>query len=439
MTGKCKTCVLGLLTASLVFLACNSQTLAKSSKIIELDYIVALVNKDVITNIELNRKVDEISRQLRAKNTQIPEPSILRRQILEKLIIDQIQLQLAHRTGIRISDENLNQVIDNFAKSNNMDLDTFRKTLESEGYNFAYFREEMRKDMIITQLRKREIENQTFVSEQEVEKQLASMENRAQLDNEFHLAQILIPIPESARPEEIDAAAEKVQQILTQLKFGADFAKTAISVSAGQNALNGGDLGWIKQGQLPQGAEKIIPALKPGEISEPIRGPAGFHIVKMIDKRTSEAKHIVEQTLVRHILIQPNNLISDKQAETKLERLRTRILDGDDFAKLARASSDDRISAANGGDLGWVSPGKLVPEFQQQMDQLKPGEISKPFRSRYGWHLVQVMSRRTHDDTENYLKTQAHRLIEKREIQRKTREWLRRIRDEAFVEYRLEE
>jgi len=425
----------GLLMASFFTAAVN----AKRPEIIELDYVVAIVNNDVITNIELERKLSEITRQLEAKNTQLPPKSILRKQVLDRIVIDQIQLQLASQTGIRISDENLNQVLANMAESNQMDLDGFRRALENDGYDFALFREEMRKEMIITQLRKRQVENKTFVTEQEVKKQLTSMTSKQNLNDEFHLAHILIPIPESAKPEEIDAAKAKADQVITQLRFGADFAKMAISVSSGQQALNGGELGWIKQGQLPLVAERIIPNLKIGEITEPVQSPEGFHIIKVIDKRAHTQQHIVKQALARHILISPNEGTSNKQAELKLYRLRTRILGGDDFAALAKASSDDRASAVQGGDLGWVSPEQMVPEFQDQMDKLGPGEISQPFRSRFGWHLVQVLSRREHDDTENYLKNQARKLIQKRKTAEQTRDWLRRIRDEAYVEYRLYE
>jgi len=428
-----------ILSALLLASFFTASVSAKRPEIIELDYVVAIVNKDVITNIELERKLVEITRQLEAKNTQLPPKSVLRKQVLERIVIDQIQLQLAERTGIRISDENLNQVLANIAQNNQMDLDSFRQTLESDGFDYTVFREEMRKEMIISQLRKRQVENKTFVTEQEVKKQLASMSGKQNLDNEFHLAHILIPIPESAKPVEIDAAKAKAEQTITQLKLGADFAKVAVSVSSGQQALKGGDLGWIKQGQLPLIAQRIIPKLNPGDITELIQTADGFHILKVIDKRAHEKKHVVQQTLARHILIRPNQTISNKEVELKLKRLRIRILGGDDFSALAKASSEDRASAVQGGDLGWTSPGQMVTEFEDQMNKLKPGEISEPFRSRFGWHIIQVLSRRDHDDTDNYLISQARKLIQKRKVAEQTRDWLRRIRDEAYVEYRLDE
>ncbi|MGD8783326.1 MAG: peptidylprolyl isomerase [Thioalkalispiraceae bacterium] len=412
---------------------------AKRPEIIELDHIVAVVNKDVITAVELQDKLSEITRQLRAKNTRLPPESVLRKQVLERMIINQIQLQRAFRSGIRVSDEQLNQIIGQIAANNGLDLIRFRQELESQGYNFASFREQIRSDLIINQLRKREVENKVFVTEQEVRAELASRENDLGANNEYHLGHILIAVPESARPEQIEQARRKAQGIVGQLRLGSDFSQTAISVSAGQRALQGGDLGWMKQGQIPTIATDIVRALTIGEISEPIRSSSGFHILKLFDKRTSQEQHIVEQTRARHILIAPNELISNEQAEEKLSLIRKRILAGEEFASLAKAASDDTGSAYQGGDLGWVSPGKMVPEFEEAMNKLQPGEISQPFRSRFGWHIVEVIERRKHDDTETYLQAQAKEQIQQRKTTEQMSIWIRRIRDEAYVEYRLNE
>lgn len=416
-----------------------SASYAKPNEIIELDRIVAVVNHDVITQSELLRKQQEITRQLQAKHTKMPPAEVLRRQILDRMIIDEIQLQLAEQSGIRISDEQLNGVIANIAQQNKLNLEQFRQRLVSEGYDFALFREQIRQDLLINQLRRRQIDNKIFVSEQEVKAQLERLENKLSLNNEYHLAHILIPIPESARPEQIEAARQKAQDVLTRLRFGADFSQTAISVSAGQNALKGGDIGWIKQGQLPLLAADLVPKMAKDAITDVIQSSSGFHILKLLDKRAADQKHIVEQTLARHILIKTNEIVSDQQAQQRIERLYERIVGGADFGKLARASSDDTGSATQGGDLGWFSPGMMVPEFQDEVDKLKPGELSKPFKSRYGWHIVQVLSRRQHDDTEDYLETQARKLIQKRKSAEQTQNWLRQIRDEAYVEYRLDE
>jgi len=412
---------------------------AKRPEIIELDNIVAVVNKDVITASELQRRQETVVNQLSAKQTRLPPESVLRRQILDQMIVVQIQLQLAFDSGIRVSDEQLNKIIEQIAADNNLSMEAFRQELKNQGYNFAGFREEIRNDVIIKQLRQRQVGNKVFVTEQEVNAELDSQENKLNLNNEYHLAHILIAVGESSNPNEIAAAKQKAEGVVGQLKLGADFSEMAISISAGQHALKGGDLGWMKQGQIPTIATNIVIAMEPGSISDPIRSSSGFHILKLIDKRSGETKHVVNQAQARHILITPNEVVSHKEAEKKLILIRDRILAGDDFAALAKATSDDSGSARLGGDLGWISPGRMVPEFEDVLNRLKPGEISQPFRSRYGWHIVELLSRRQHDDTDAFLKAQARKLIHKRKTTEQTSIWLRRIRDEAYVEYRLNE
>jgi len=418
---------------ALAFTLPSHSQAAPTTQDTELDRIVAIVNNDVITSSELAERVDQIKQQLSLKHTQLPPDDVLNKQILNRLILEEIQLQMAKTAGIRVDDEQLNHVITNIASQNKMDLDKFRQTLESEGYSFARFREEIRKQVIIGQLRKNKVDNQVYVSEQEVDNQLKKLGDESNLDIEYHLAQILIPVPESAGPEQIDAAKQKAEDIYTQLNLGADFAKTAVSVSSDQHALQGGDLGWVKQAQLPTVFADIIPKMKPGEVTEPVRSASGFHILKLIDKRRQDQKHIVEQTLARHILIKTSEILSSDEARQKLERIRNEIIAGRDFGAVARASSDDTGSAADGGNLGWVSPGTMVPEFEEEMNKLKPGEISQPFQTRFGWHIVQVMSRRKFDDTKAYLRLQARNQIQQRKIEEETENWLRRIRDEAYV------
>ncbi|MBI1423391.1 MAG: peptidylprolyl isomerase SurA [Gammaproteobacteria bacterium] len=422
--------ILGLVVASLTPLPGHAATRPQD---MDLDRVVAIVNNDVITSSELSDRVTQIKHQLEQKHTQLPPDDILRKQILDRMILDEIQLQLAKTAGIRVDDEQLNQVVTNIAKQNSMSLDQFRKFLENEGYPFAKFREEIRKEVIIGQLRKNKVDNQVYVSEQEVDNQLSKLGDHQELDTEYHLAHILIPIPEEASPEQIDAAKQKAEEVYTQLNLGADFAKTAVSVSADQRALQGGDLGWIKQGQLPTVFADMVPKMKPGDITKPVRSASGFHIIKLLDTRREDQKHIVEQTLARHILIKTSEIVSSDEARQKLERIRSEIVGGRDFGAVARASSDDTGSAADGGNLGWVSPGTMVPEFEEEMNKLKPGEISQPFQTRFGWHIVQVMSRRKFDDTKAYLRLQARNQIQQRKIAEETENWLRRIRDEAYV------
>lgn len=411
----------------------NTSLAAAQAQDVELDRVVAIVNNDVVTSSELNDRITQIKYQLALKHTQLPPEEVLRKQILDRLILDEIQLQMAKTAGIRVDDEQLNRVITNLASQNSMTLDQFRKALQNQGISFAKFREDIRKQVIIGQLRKNKVDNQVYVSEQEVDSQLRKLGSQAGLDKAYHLAQILIPVPETADPEQIDAAKQKAEEVYNQLNFGADFAKIAISYSAGQRALQGGDLGWIKQGQLPTIFADIVPTMKPGEITKPVRSASGFHILKLIDTRTQEQKHIVEQTLARHILIKTSEIMSSDEAKQKLERLRNEILAGRDFGTVARASSDDPGSAEDGGNLGWVSPGTLVPRFEEEMNKLKPGEISQPFQTRYGWHIVQVLSRRKFDDTKAFRRLQAHNQIQQRKIEEETENWLRRIRDQAYV------
>jgi len=411
----------------------------KRSEIIELDRIVAIVERDVITINELREKIEQVRRRFKNSNTPLPEQAILEKQMLERMILDEIQLQLAHDSGIRVDDEQLNRVIGNIASQNGMQLEQFRQAIEKDGVPFKKFREDIRKEIIISQLRRNKVENHVLVSEQEVDNQLTRLENQLALNNEYHLGHILIAVPESARPEQIEAAKHKAEEISTKLKLGADFKQTAISVSDGQQALQGGDLGWIQQGQLPTIFADIIPKLKPGELTPPVHSPSGFHIVKVLDVRSKDQTHMVKQTLARHILIRTSTLVTNNEAKNKLERIYQRILNGDDFGEIAKASSDDTVSAVDGGNLGWTEPSKLVPEFQEVMNRLNPGEVSKPFESRYGWHIVQVLSRRDHDDTSNYMRNQARQQIHKRKVEEETENWLRRIRDSAYVEYRLNE
>ena len=422
-----------MLGLGLAFTLLSTSQAATQPQETELDRAVAIVNNDVITANELADKIAQIKQQLTQKHTQLPPDDVLRKQVLERMILDEIQLQLAKASGVRVDDEQLNLVISNIAKQNQMTLDQFRQTLEHQGFTFAKFREEIRKEIIIAQLHKNKVDNQVYVSEQEVDNELSKFSNQQQLDVEYHLAHILIPVPESARPEQIEAAQRKAEEVYTQLNLGADFAKMAISVSADQRALQGGDLGWVKQGQLPTIFADVIPKMSPGEISKPLRSASGFHIIKLIDTRKQDEKHLVEQTLARHILIKTSEIVSSAEAKQKLERIRNEILAGGDFAKIAKASSDDTGSAADGGNLGWVSPGTMVPEFEEEMNKLKPGEISQPFQTRFGWHIIQVMSRRQHDDTQAYLRSQARSQIQKRKIEEETENWLRRIRDEAYV------
>lgn len=404
---------------------------------VAIDRIVAVVNDDIITLGELDEEIDMIKQQMRQRGGGTPPEAALRKQVLERLVINRLQLQLAASTGIRVDDDALNRAIGRIAEQNKLSLAEFRDTLEKDGFNFASFRENIREEITITRLRQRQVDSRITVTEQEVNRLLADKASQGRADDEYRVAHILIGVPEAASPEQIQVAKQKAQRVLDDLNGGADFRETAIAVSDGAQALEGGDLGWRSPAQLPSLFAPLVVKMKKGELSDLIRSPSGFHIIKLADYRGGK-QHMVSQTQARHILIKTNELISDDDASIRLEQLRQRIEKGADFAELARANSDDKGSAASGGDLGWVSPGEMVSAFERAMSELQPGEISKPFRSEFGWHIVQVQQRREQDNTEQFNRSQAFEAIRNRKVEEEYQTWLRRLRDEAYVEYRLE-
>jgi peptidyl-prolyl cis-trans isomerase SurA len=402
-----------------------------------LNRIVAVVNDDIIVLSELDEEMVSISAELQKKDTQLPPRTILEKQVLERLIVERLQLQLAENSGIRIDDTTLNSKLQELAKANGVTLTQFRDVLERDGYDYAGFREDLRKEMVINQLRQQMVGSRIKVSEQEVENLLATLGTTGQGDAEYHLAHILIAVPEAARPEQIQAAQQRASQVLANLAAGADFSRTAIAESDGQTALDGGDIGWRSLGQMPTLFVEPLKTLQPGEVSELIRSPSGFHIIKLVEQRGGE-RYVVNQTRVRHILLKPDALHSDEETRLRLQQLAQRIRSGEDFAALARSNSQDTLSAAKGGELGWVNPGDLVPAFEETMNRLPPGQLSQVFKSEFGWHVLEVLERREHDSTEEYKHSRARQLIRSRKGDEQLLLWLRRLRDESYVEYRLE-
>lgn len=412
---------------------------AATSPVIGLDRIVAVVNEDVITSTELERRTRLIKQRIARQNNPLPPEHVLRRQILERMVQEQLQLQLAASRGIRVDDETITGVVSNIASENQMSLEQFRDVLARDGYAFADFRDNIRNEMIITRLQQSQVENSITVTDQEVENQLANMQRRVGRDEEFELAHILVALPEAAAPAQIAEARRRAETILTQLREGADFAKTAIAQSDGGRALEGGHLGWLKAGQLPSIVSDIIDDMAPGDISELIRSPSGFHIVKLLNTRGATAQQTVIQSHARHILIRTSEVLSAADARARLAGIREEVLGGAEFGGLAQRYSDDKGSAQRGGDLGWTDPGTFVPQFEQQLAELSPGEISAPFETQFGWHIVQLLERRAGGSAEDLQRQQARELIRRRKVQQATSDWLRRIRDEAYVEIRLDE
>lgn len=412
---------------------------AGAQTVVELDRIVAVVNDDVIVESELGTRVRTIKAQLRQAGTPLPPENVLEQQVLERLVLERLQIQIAEVNGIRVEDENLNQAVQAVARQNNLTLAQFREILERDGFDFAKFREDMRNEMLIARLRQRQVENRISVTDRDIDNYLATVEQQGGGENEYLLQHILIAVPEAASSDKIAEARAKAEDLVARLRDGANFSEMAVAESDGQQALEGGSLGWVKSANLPTIFAEAVPGLKQGEITDPIRSPSGFHIVKMADIRGDAGRHMVSQTKVRHILVRPDELTTPEEARVRLEQLRLRIENGEDFNELARAHSDDRGSALQGGDLGWVNPGGTVPKFETVMNSLAPGEVSEPFDTQFGWHIMQVLERREFDDTEQARRAKAAEVLRKRRMDEELQNWLRQIRDEAYVELRLEE
>lgn len=420
----------------LIFLLLPATQLIAKPSVVPLDKIIVIVGDNIITQLELDERVKLISQQIQQQGGRLPPQDRLHQQILERLILEKLQLELAKKTGIRVNDEMVNRVIANIAKENRLSMDQFRKVIVKDGFAFSEFRENIRRQVIISRLRKIHVENKVNISEQEIDNYLNQSFAGSSADDEYHLRHILISTPEAATPDQIEQARVKALKIINELKSGDDFAQKAIAVSNDELALKGGDLGWRKTAQLPTIFTSVVGKIRKNDIEGPLRSASGFHIIKLQDKRNSSQKHIVSQTLARHILIRPTQVLSREEARLRLQGILQRIKNGEDFASLARANSDDKAAAAEGGSLGWASPGKMVPAFEEEMNKLKPGEISEPFMTQFGWHIVQVMSRRNHDNTQQFQRSQAINLIRKRKTEEAIQDWLRRLRAEAYIDYR---
>lgn len=403
-----------------------------------LDGIVAVVNDEVIVESELAKEINLVVPQLEGRGTQLPPREVLERQVIERLILKRLQIQEAKRLGIEVDDATLTQALENIANRNGLTLEELRGAVEAGGIRFEDFREDTRMQILTSRLQSQEIAKNIQVTDQEVarflERESASLIERTGV----RFSHILIAVDEDAPAEAVDKAQQKARDLVRQLRGGADFAALAVRLSDGRQALEGGDLGWFSMGEVPSLLQDLSRTMAKGEVSEPLRSPSGFHVVKLTDIKGSEPE-VVTQTNARHILVRTNELVSDADAQTRLAQLRLRIIGGDDFATLARSNSDDTGTALRGGDLGWVSPGDTVPEFEKAMDALAPNDVSQPFKSTFGWHIVQVLERRRQDTTEEAMRNKARAAIRQRKAEEATDLWLRRLRDEAYVEMRVEE
>ncbi len=404
---------------------------------VEADHIVAVVGDEVITHYELRTRLDAALKQLQKQGTPLPPQDVLERQMLERVIMDRVQLQAARDSGMRVDDVQLDQALSRIAANNKMSPQQFREALEKDGVQYSKFREEIRSEMTMVRLREREVDSKLVVSDGEVDNFLAT-QAAAGGGEEYQLAHILLRAPESASPEQIQKLRLRAEQALKRAKAGENFAELTAAYSDAPDALKGGDLGWRPLDRMPTLYAEAASRLKPGEVSELLRSSAGFHVVKLLNKRGGNVQASIQQTRARHILVRINEVVSEPEARRKLENVRERIVNGVDFAEQARLYSQDG-SAAKGGDLGWLNPGDTVPEFERVMDALKINELSQVIQSPFGMHLIQVQERRDRDVSAERQRGVARQALRERKLDDAYQDWLRQLRDRTYVENRLQE
>lgn len=429
--------ILRLIAACLLLAAGSAHAqAAKPRTIVVLDRIVAIVNDEVITERELDARVDFALRQLAQQGTKPPPRQIMERQLLERVINDRVQMQHARDTGTRVDDAELDRAMVRIAEQNKMTVAELRVTLAKDNVPYDKFREDIRSEITLSRLREREVAQKIVVTESEIDNFIQSQQSQPGRD-EFNVSHILVSVPEKATPEQLQARRERAEQALAQIKGGADFRQIAAAFSDAPEALQGGLIGWREASRLPALFLDALRPMQAGQLSELLRSPNGFHILRLNERRGGAAPIMVQQTRARHILIKTNELVSEAEARNRILALKERLDNKADFAELARARSED-TSASRGGELNWISPGDTVPEFERAMDALKPGEISGPVRSPFGWHLIQVLERRNQDMTQEGQRMNVRQTLRERKADEAYQEWVRQLRDRAYVEQRLE-
>jgi peptidyl-prolyl cis-trans isomerase SurA len=428
---------LRLTSACLILIAATAQAQqAKPNAIVVIDRIIAVVNDEVITERELAARVDFALRQLAQQGTQPPARQILEKQLLERTINDRVQMQYARDTGTRVDNAELDRAMVKIAEQNKMTVAELRTVLAKDNVPYDKFREDIRSEITLSRLREREVAQKIVVTESEIDNFIQTQLTQPGRD-EFNVSHILIAVPEKASPEQLQARRERAEQALAQIKGGTDFRQVAAAFSDGPEALQGGLIGWRETSRLPALFLDAVRPLQAGQLTELLRSPNGFHILRLNERRGGAAPIVVQQTRARHILVKTNELVSETEARNRILALKDRLDNKVDFAELARTRSED-TSASRGGDLNWLSPGDTVPEFERAMDELKPGEISGPVRSPFGWHLIQVMERRNQDMTQEGQRMNARQTLRERKTDEAYQEWVRQLRDRAYVEQRLE-
>jgi peptidyl-prolyl cis-trans isomerase SurA len=415
----------------------SAQTRELSSNGVLLDRIAAVVNDGVVLTSQLDEQTEEITARLRQQNTELPPRNVLRRQVLERLVVEEIQAQRAERLGIQVTDEMLNSALDDVARRNNIAFPDLPQALARQGVDYRSYRDTMRQQMKLQLLRQRDVMGRINISPRELEQFMARKRSAPDKNAEYNVSHILISVAVTASPEQIEERERRAREVYEKAKRGDEFAQLAVTYSDSATNIEGGSLGWRRGSQLPSIVADQVVKMQSGQVSEPIRTPSGFHLFRLNEIRGGTQQAMVSQVHARHILLRTSALEDDQTVQQKLADIRTRIVNGEEFGAIAAATSQDPGSGASGGDLGWTGPGTFVPEFEKQIEQLKENEITQPFKTQFGWHIVQLLGRRMHDATKELEQQEAFAELRESKAEEETELWLRRLRDEAFVEYRM--
>jgi peptidyl-prolyl cis-trans isomerase SurA len=403
----------------------------------KIDQVAAIVGKNVVTLSELNSRIAEIKNRPDAEKIKLPPDEILRKQVLDHLITETLQLASANRLGVKISPEQVNAAMANIAQKNRLTLEQFEAALISQGLSPAVMRQRLQREITVQQVQRGVVTQRIKVSELEINNFLKSADAKFWISPEYRIGHFMIALSPSPSASEVAEAEGKINAVYDELQKGADFAATAIAKSNAQDALSGGDLGWRKSADLPSLFAELVAEMPVGGLSKPARSPAGFHILKLIEKR-SDATQVVTQSKARHILVKPSAVLSDDEARAKISKLRTTILDGADFAKVAKENSEDLGSMLNGGDLGWSSPGMFVPEFETAINEAAVGSVTEPFKTQFGWHILQVTERRQEDMTQEVLQRKAANILTSRRFEDELQLWLSELKEDAFIDIKVQ-
>ena len=425
-----------LLLAGALTVACQPNVQAE--EVVKLDRIVAIVDQTVVTEQELESRIATVTAQLKKQGTELPPENVLRKQILERLITDTLQIQYAAQTGLKVDDNQLDKTIERIAEQNQMTLTEFSEALAKDGVSMRKFRSDIRNEITIARLREREVDGRVNVTESEIDNFLTSQAANTENQDEFEISHILIRTPEEGATEDVQKAKAKVDVAVKELNTGKSFAEVSASFSDAPNALEGGKLGWKSGTQMPALFLDALKTMQVGEVSQPLRSPNGFHVLKLTNKRGGNSPLVIQQTHSRHILIKLSEIMSEKEGKQKMDNIKERLDNGEKFEVLARQYSEDS-TASNGGDLGWINPGDTVPQFEKAMNELKDNQISPPVRTQFGWHVIQVIERRSQDMSKEAARLKARQEIRAKKADEAYQDWIRELRDRAYVELRLED